>query len=187
MGRNSFQRVLSDASSKNSLVALIRNPSTTHHTTPSSPTTTIPSIPISPITPNTPTSPASNISAPASVTRLRRISELVDPWDLFDAPFLDMQSQLTTPAPALGPSHFNTSSQILAESPSGHNFLSAEQFIAHPHRALSMRERRELIATNTRVKLESRAEMRPEAGVEERAGSRSKLRGKRRVCWFRWC
>lgn len=190
MVRKAFRNV-SDASSTISLVTLSRNSSTTYNPGPASPNTTIPSTPVSPTTPITPTS---NITPPASAPNLRRISELVDPRDLFDTPFTDKHYQATergTPShsrrytgssPTLPPQQ----SRILAESPSGKNFLNAEEYLAQANRALSMRERREIIATNTRVKVESRVEMRLEATFEERTESQGRIRKRSRHCWFCW-
>jgi len=191
MGRKLFKRAV-DVSSTTSLVTLNRNPSTTYTSSPSSPNTTTSSSPTSPTTPIT---PVSVITLPASPTNLRRISELVDPRDLFDTPFTDDERQAKVYGAPGPPGASTTSSRmlplqqspILAESPSGNNFLSAEEYLAQGDRALSMRERREMIATNTRVKVESRGEIRPKATAEQRTELQGKVKARSRFCRFCWC
>lgn len=92
----------------------------------------------------------SNVSRPPKPPRIRRLSELIDPAEVpIDA-------------------HIR--------SPSG-NLLAPEQFLFHPDRPLSIRERQEEI--RERVRTASRL------GLVENAGDESSAR----KCWggWRWC
>ena len=194
MGQTPSKRV-SGGSSTVGLTALAETPSEGYTAISSSPTP----IPSSPDSPTTPTTPASIITQPSPPPRLRRISELIDPQDLFNASYTTDDVEPATPG-SPGPSGRNTASpaslplqhpRVLAESPSGNKFLTAEEFMAQGERPLSMRERQELIAHNTRLKLESRAgsrgEMRLETRLEERSEAKGTSEGKRRSCWCCWC
>ena len=191
MGQKQSKRV-SGGSSTVGLTVLTESPSQGYRAISSSPPTPNPNPPTSP---TTPTTEASIITQPTPPPRLKRISELIDPQDLFDTSYTVNDVESATPgADSLGHADLASSAnsglqypRVLAESPSGNNLLTAEEFMAQGERPLSMRERRELIAHNTRQKLESqadsRAEVRPEMRQEETSEVIMNRRAKRRYCW----
>ncbi|RMY52058.1 hypothetical protein D0864_14321 [Hortaea werneckii] len=99
----------------------------------------------------------SDVSRPPQPSRLRRLSELIDPLTLGER------------------SH--------VRSPSG-QILGAAEFMAHPGRPLSIRERQEAIREKVRATTAKLAEEAKKAEKEAAAAAAAK---KRKLRFFRWC
>ena len=103
------------------------------------------------------------ITRPAPPLNLRRVSELIDPWDLVSGWSDELDrwdpTSLTTPVMSYqAKPDINKSLPPLIESPSGHT-IGAKEFLEHPRRPLAIRERQEgILRALEQAQLERRRE-----------------------------
>ena len=126
-----------------------------------------------------PPPPAQGITAPASRPQLLRVSDLIDPADLYSrsdtvpADFQDAapSAGLNSPRPVSDQDR-KKRLPALVESPSG-NVFSAQEFAMHPKRPLAIRERQEGIkAALARAGLESEGRISMDDPLPPGAGQR---------------
>lgn len=123
-----------------------------------------------------------SISYPAAPRTLTRLSELIDPYELFGAdtisPMISSEASPQASSPA------DSTKRVMVQSPSG-NMLSASEFLERPDRKLTLAERRKAIEERTRHKIETKGLNDGDSMGVESEGRRSRMiAGPKAKGWF---